>query len=86
MMEPNIGLRDLLTIQKHGHVGALLAVSDPDGGVTHLLWTDMEDPWRKRMGLQGELERTVETADDHAPQALSHAQSPTTSTYRNFRK
>jgi hypothetical protein len=46
------------------HVGALLAVLEQDGDCTHFTHTVIDDLRRETVGLQDELRRTVETADD----------------------
>jgi hypothetical protein len=54
------------------NVGAVLAVSDPNGGCIVHTHTAIDHLRRETMGLQGELRRTVETADDGQCLGLRH--------------
>jgi hypothetical protein len=72
MMVNALDLDTSTMAQMDVHVGAVLAVSDPNGGCIVHIHTVIDHLRRETMGLQGELRRTVETADDGQCVGLRH--------------
>ena len=67
----SVGLKQV-GVSVDPHPGAVLAVSDPNGGCIVHIHTVIDHLRRETMGLQGELRRTVETADDGQCVGLRH--------------